>query len=287
MGRMGPKKDSTAVRECGDGCKRNYGGESGAGKSEAHCAAGKTRRTLVAREGRVGRKPIARHPSLEAGLDARWARYCVLGEAGSSVILRRGSGSNSSAEVVKDISVTRLLQRWQEGERQAADELMPLVYDELRRLARRQMRRERVDLSLQATGLVHEAYVRLVDAEVAWQDRVHFFALAARAMRRVLVDRARARGRAKRGGGVTMVTWDERQRGVTNRGFDLLDLNETLQRLEAVDRRKCEVIELHFFGGLTYEEMAGALKVSEATVHRELRFAKAWLYKELRQRERA
>jgi len=162
---------------------------------------------------------------------------------------------------------------------------MPLVYDELRRIARRQIRRERVDLSLQATGLVHEAYVRLVDADVAWQDRVHFFALAARAMRRVLVDRARARDRAKRGGGATMVILDDHQQGVTNRAFDLLDLDEALQRLEAVDRRKCEVIELHFFGGLTYEEMGAALKISEATVHRELRFAKAWLYKELQQRE--
>jgi RNA polymerase sigma factor (TIGR02999 family) len=187
--------------------------------------------------------------------------------------------------VIKDNSVTLLLRRWQEGERQAADELMPLVYDELRRLARRQIRREDLNLSLQATGLVHEAYVRLVDAEVSWQDRVHFFALAARAMRRVLVDRARARRRAKRGGGATMVTLDEQKQDVAKRAFDLLELDESLERLEAMDHRKCEVIELHFFGGLTYEEIAGALKVSEATVHRELRFAKAWLFKELRLRE--
>ncbi len=189
--------------------------------------------------------------------------------------------------MVNHNSVTQLLRRWQEGEKQAADELMPQVYSELRRLARRQIRRERVDLSLAATGLVHEAYVRLVDAEVSWHDRVHFFALAARAMRRVLVDRARARGRAKRGGGATMVTLDEQRQAVPGRAFDVLDLDEALQRLEALDRRKCEVVELHFFGGLTYEEIAGALKVSEATVHRELRFAKAWLYKELQRREQA
>jgi RNA polymerase sigma factor (TIGR02999 family) len=194
---------------------------------------------------------------------------------------------SSSPEVIKDNSVTQLLQRWQGGERQAADELMPLVYGELRRLARRQIRRERINLSLQATGLVHEAYVRLVDAEVAWQDRVHFFALAARAMRRVLVDRARARHRAKRGGGATMVTLDEQQQHVPGRAFDLLGLDETLKRRETRDRRKCDVIELHFFGGLTYQEIAEALKISEATVHRELRFAKAWLYKELQLRETA
>jgi RNA polymerase sigma factor (TIGR02999 family) len=186
--------------------------------------------------------------------------------------------------LANDNSVTQLLRRWQGGEQKAADELMPLVYGELRRMARRQIRRERVDLTLQATGLVHEAYVRLVDAEVAWQDRVHFFALAARAMRHVLVDRARARRRAKRGGDATMVTLDD-QHGAAQRTFDLLDLDEALRRLQAVDRRKCEVIELHFFGGLTYEEIGGALKISEATVHRELRFAKAWLFKELRQRE--
>jgi RNA polymerase sigma factor (TIGR02999 family) len=183
-------------------------------------------------------------------------------------------------------SVTQLLRRWQCGERQAVDELMPLVYGELQRLARRQIRREGVNLSLQATGLVHEAYVRLVDADVAWQNRAHFFALASRAMRHVLVDRARARRRAKRGGGATMVTLDERQVNVASRAFDLLDLEAALQRLEAMDRRKCEVIELHFFGGMTYPEIAGSLRISEATVHRELRFAKAWLYKEL-QRERA
>jgi RNA polymerase sigma factor (TIGR02999 family) len=189
--------------------------------------------------------------------------------------------------VLRDNSVTQLLRRWQEGERQAADELMPRVYGELRRLARRQIRRERLDLSLDATGLVHEAYVRLVDAGVAWHDRVHFFALAARAMRHVLVDRARARGRAKRGGAATMVTLDEQRQAAPKCAFDLLDLDEILRRLEAMDPRKCEVIELHFFGGMTYEEMAGALKISEATVHRELRFAKAWLFKELQRRETA
>jgi RNA polymerase sigma factor (TIGR02999 family) len=188
--------------------------------------------------------------------------------------------------VAKDNSVTQLLHRWQEGEQQAAEELVPLVYGELQRLARRQIRREPVHLSIQATGLVHEAYVRMVSADVAWHDRVHFFALAARTMRRVLVDKARARNRAKRGGGVTMVTLDEQQQGAVKGGVDLLDLDEVLQRLEAMDRRKSAVVELHFFGGLTYEEIAESLKISEATVHRELRFAKAWLHKELqRQRE--
>lgn len=208
----------------------------------------------------------------------------VWGEAGRTVPPSLTSARVASAEVIKDNSVTQLLRRWQGGDQRAADELVPLVYGELRQLARRQMRRERVDLSLQATGLVHEAYVRLVDADVAWHDRVHFFALAARIMRRVLVDRARARNRAKRGGGVTMVTLDEEQQGALNGPVDLLDLDETLRRLEAMDGRKSAVVEMHFFGGLTYQEIGEALKISEATVHRELRFAKAWLHKELQRR---
>ena len=190
--------------------------------------------------------------------------------------------------MTKDNSVTQLLRRWQGGEQRAADELVPLVYGELQRLARRQIRRERVNLSIQATGLVHEAYVRMVGADVEWHDRVHFFSLAARIMRRVLVDRARARNRAKRGGGATMVTLDEQQQGAAKRAVDLIELDEILQRLETMDRRKSAVVDLHFFGGLTYGEIAESLKVSEATVDRELRFAKAWLHKELQQqREKA
>lgn len=180
-------------------------------------------------------------------------------------------------------SVTRLLQEWRTGDKQALDQLMPLVYDQMRRLAARCLRDERSDHTLRATALVHEAYLRLVDAEVDWQDRVHFFAVAARILRHILVDHAKAHGREKRGGGAQKVSLDEAILVGPQASAGILDLDLALQRLAAQDERKSEIVELLCFGGLTYDETAAALKISPATVHRELKMAKAWLHRELTQ----
>ncbi len=178
--------------------------------------------------------------------------------------------------------ISQLLLAWRRGDRTALDRLLPLIYDELHQLARRQMREERPDHTLQTTALVHEAYLRLCGADVAWEGRVHFLAVAAQAMRRVLVDHARARGRAKRGAGAASITLDEGLAPASARGPDLVALDEAIDRLSTFDERKARVIELHYFGGLTYDETGTALGVSAATVDRELRLAKAWLYQELR-----
>ena len=182
--------------------------------------------------------------------------------------------------------VSRLLDAWRGGEDSALERLMPLVYDELHALAHRQLRSEREGHTLQTTALLHEAYLRLMGADVPWEGRVHFFAVAARAMRRVLVDHARGLHREKRGAGAMPVTLDENlaSRG---RGSDLLDLDEALERLAARDERKARAIELHYFGGLEYSEIGQALGISEATVHRDLRMARAWLQRELGGAERA
>jgi RNA polymerase sigma factor (TIGR02999 family) len=179
--------------------------------------------------------------------------------------------------------VTSLLQQWSSGNKEALDQLMPLVYDQLRKLASRCLRDERADHTLRATALVNEAYLRLVDANVAWQDRVHFFAISARLLRRILVDHARAHNRQKRGGGAEMVELDEAVMIGPNASSGLLDLDEALQRLAAHDSRKSEIVELLFFGGLTYDEAAAALNISPATLHRDLVMAKAWLHRELAQ----
>jgi RNA polymerase sigma factor (TIGR02999 family) len=179
--------------------------------------------------------------------------------------------------------VTSLLQQWGSGNKEALDQLMPLVYDQLRKVASRCLRDERSDHTLRATALVNEAYLRLVDADVAWQDRVHFFAISARLLRRILVDHAKSHNRQKRGGGVAMVELDEAVMIGPNPPSGLLDLDEALQRLAEHDSRKSEIVELLFFGGLTYDEAAAALKISPATLHRELVMAKAWLHRELAQ----
>jgi RNA polymerase sigma-70 factor (ECF subfamily) len=158
---------------------------------------------------------------------------------------------------------------------------MPLVYDQLRRLASRSLRSERPGHTLRATALVHEAYLRLADAGGDWQDRVHFYAVAARVMRNILVDYAKSAKRQKRGGGAVHVDLDEAVLVDPSAAPGLPDLDESLGRLEVHDPRKSKVVELLFFGGLTYEETAAALGISEATVHRELKMAKAWLYRDL------
>lgn len=177
--------------------------------------------------------------------------------------------------------VTRLLQQWSGGNKQALDELMPVVYDQLRRLAASYLRSENRDHTLRATALVNEAYVRLVGANVNWQDRVHFFAVSARILRRILVDHAKSNNRQKRGGEFEKIPIDEAILVGPQADKGILELDDALQRLAAQDSRKSELVELLFFGGLTYDEAAAALKISPATVHRELTLAKAWLYRDL------
>ena len=179
--------------------------------------------------------------------------------------------------------VTRLLQEWGGGNKAALDELMPVVYQQLRKLASICLRSERPDHTLRATALVHEAYLRLVDADVAWQDRVHFFAVSARLLRRILVDHAKANRRQKRGGGAETLSLDEAVMIGPQSTGGIVELDSALQRLAAHDPRKSDIIELLCFGGLTYDEAAAALKISPATVHRELTMAKAWLHRELTQ----
>lgn len=188
-----------------------------------------------------------------------------------------GSGSTSAEEV------TVLLRRWSDGDEQALDRLMPLVYDQLRGVAHRRLEGERTGHTLQTTALVHEAYARIADADLRWEDRAHFFALAARTMRRILVDYARARMAAKRGGDEDPVSLDELSVELPDEGREanVVALHEALELLEAQDERKARVIEAHIFGGLTYEETGKALGISAATVDRDLRIAKAWLAREL------
>ena len=178
--------------------------------------------------------------------------------------------------------VTELLLAWNQGDEAALERLIPIVHVELRRLARRQMRRERKSHTLQTTALVNEVYLRLVDVNrVRWQDRTHFFAMSARLMRRVLVDHARSRKYQKRGGNAIRVTLTSSMTLATDRGADLVALDDALTALTEFDARKGRVVELRFFGGLTVEETAQALGVSAETVMRDWRMAKAWLHKEL------
>ncbi|MFY9644690.1 MAG: sigma-70 family RNA polymerase sigma factor [Terriglobales bacterium] len=179
--------------------------------------------------------------------------------------------------------VTRLLREWGGGNKAALDELMPVVYQQLRKLASICLLSERPDHTLRATALVHEAYIRLVDADVAWQDRVHFFAVSARLLRRILVDHAKANRRQKRGGGAETISLDEALVIGPQTVGGIADLDDALKRLAVHDQRKSEIVELLCFGGLTYDEAAAALKISPATVHRELKMAKAWLHRELTQ----
>lgn len=178
--------------------------------------------------------------------------------------------------------ITGLLRSWSDGDDSALARLMPLVYDELRRLAHGHMSVERPDHTLQTTALIHEAYLRLAAYRpVRWQERVQFFALAAQLMRRILVDHARARARRKRGGGAILVALDEAAVLSPERSRELLALDEALIRLAAVDPRKGRVVELRFFGGLSNEEIAEALKISTKTVSRDWQMAEAWLRREL------
>ncbi|PYJ67898.1 MAG: RNA polymerase subunit sigma-70 [Verrucomicrobia bacterium] len=186
------------------------------------------------------------------------------------------------APSVSQQRVTELLVRWSEGDDAALAELMPLVYEELRRLAHRQMAAERTGHTLQTTALVNEAYLRLADqTNPNWQSRAHFFAVAARAMRQILVSYARSNRAQKRGGGAFKVELDEAALVSPEESQEIVDLHEALERLATLDSRKAQVVELKYFGGLNYEEMAEVLKISPVTARRDWRFAKAWLYTEL------
>ena len=208
-----------------------------------------------------------------------------------------GTAGRNNMKEPPDGRVTQLLINWAAGDQRALNELMPLVYGELRRLAERQLRDERPNHTLQRTGLVHEAYLRLISQQgVSWQSRAQFIGLAAQLMRRILIDHARARRRAKRGGGVTPVSLD--QTGVvltsdeegaqvealelaSNPAVDLTAIDSALSRLEALDPKQSRIVELRFFGGLSIEETAEVVGVSPATVKREWALARAWLRREL------
>jgi RNA polymerase sigma factor (TIGR02999 family) len=176
---------------------------------------------------------------------------------------------------------TQLLTEWRSGHPQALDRLTPLVYDELRRLARGYMRAERGSHTLQATAVVHEAFLRLVQANVTLQDRAHFFALASRLMRRVLVDHAKSRTRVKRNGGAQQVLAEEPTQTALSMDVDVIALDEALESLMQLEPRLAQVIELHYFGGMTYEEIAASVGSSAATVHRDIRLARAWLINQI------
>jgi RNA polymerase sigma factor (TIGR02999 family) len=178
--------------------------------------------------------------------------------------------------------ITQLLAEWSEGNQAALDQLYPLVYNELRRLAHGYLRRERKGHTLQTTALINEAYLRLVDQKnVHWANRSHFFGISAKIMRRILIDHARRYDYAKRGGGAQRISLDEAAIVAKQRGRALLMLDEALTSLAKIDPRRSQVVELRYFGGLNNEEIAGVLKISENTVMRDWNMARAWLYQEL------
>ena len=181
-----------------------------------------------------------------------------------------------------DSDITGILHRWSNGERAALDQLTPLVYTELLRIAQTRLRHEGSGNSLQTSDLVHEAYLRLVgQASPHWRDRVHFFAVSSQIIRHILVDHARARHRERRGGGVTLLTLNESIDGTPQRSMDVMALDDALNDLARLDARQSRVVELRFFGGLEIEEVAEVLEVSRATVNRDWLSARAWLLREL------
>ncbi|HKN82303.1 MAG TPA: sigma-70 family RNA polymerase sigma factor [Pyrinomonadaceae bacterium] len=178
--------------------------------------------------------------------------------------------------------ITELLAEWSDGNQAALDELYPLVYDELHRLARRYMSRERKGHTLQTTALINEAYVRLVDQRnVHWSNRSHFFAISAQIMRRILIDHARRHAYAKRGGGLHQVSLEEAATVTPEQSLEMIRLDEALKSLAEMDPRRSRVVELRYFGGLSNEEIAGVLHVSTNTVTRDWNMARAWLYQQL------
>jgi len=195
-----------------------------------------------------------------------------------------GANPNPVSGHAGSTEVTVLLTQLAEGDEQAASRLIPLVYRELRQMAARQMRRERVDHTLQTTALVHEAYLKLVEQTPAsWQNRAHFFAVAAQVMRHILIDHARGQAREKRGGGVAVIQLDEALVFSPEQSSELLEVDAALHRLTELDPRQGKIVELRFFGGLTVDETAAVLGISPKTVKRDWSVAKAWLHGELKQ----
>lgn len=181
-----------------------------------------------------------------------------------------------------ELNVTQLLLDWSNGDRSALESLTTLIYDELRRLARHYMRRQRPGHTLQATALVGEVYIKLINTKnVNWKNRAHFFAVAAQAMRQILIDHARSHKYAKRGGGAFKVELEDVAVMAREQASDLVALDDALKSLAAIDPRKSQIVELRFFGGLTIEETAEVMKISAPTVQREWKVAKAWLYREI------
>lgn len=210
------------------------------------------------------------------------------------VLLLRDTVRNQEQETMKDsqdgpakVEVTQLLRAWGEGVDGALEQLAPLVENELHRLAHKYMSRERPGQTLQTTALVNEVYLRLIETQqVSWQNRAHFFAISARIMRRILTDFARSRNYLKRGGGSVHVTWDEAMVVSSEPDADIVAIDAALNLLAEVDPRKSQVVELRFFGGLSVEETAEVLKISQQTVMRDWKFAKAWLMRALSGEER-
>jgi RNA polymerase sigma factor (TIGR02999 family) len=185
-------------------------------------------------------------------------------------------------------NVTQILIGWGQGDKEALDKLVPLVYDELRRQAARYLRRERVGHTLQTTALINEAYLRLIDQKhVHWQNRAHFFGIAAQLMRRILVDHARTKKRAKRGGSDVRVSLTEATYVASAQDLDIVALDEALDRLAKVDPQQSKIVELKFFSGLTVEETAEVLSISPATVKRDWSMARAWLHREINSDEQS
>jgi RNA polymerase sigma factor (TIGR02999 family) len=181
------------------------------------------------------------------------------------------------------VALTQLLHSWREGEPDASERLVEAVYDELRRVAARRLATERRDHTLQPTALVNETFVRLLDAGIPWRDRVHFFAVAARAMRRILVEHARARNREKRGSGAVRVTLDGVHSATPEMSIEILALHDALEALAELDADQARVIELYYFAGMTLEEIALAVDSSRSSVHRLIRSGEAWLSVRLRE----
>ena len=227
---------------------------------------------------------------MPAALSRRVTRdgFSIDWTSNQGVNLVRKDGSNlqkipSLMAIPSRKDVTDLLIDWSKGDQEALNKLMPLVYDELHRLASRYLRHERPGHTLQTTALVHEAYLKLVDERNAnWQNRVHFFAAAAQVMRHVLVDYARSRRASKRGGDYCRLSLDEARISSEEKDADLLALNDALNNLAAIDPQQSRIVELRVFGGLTVEETAEALGISPRTVKREWSMAKAWLHKQIR-----
>ena len=179
-------------------------------------------------------------------------------------------------------NITQLLVAWNGGDKAALDQLIPIVYEELRRQASNYLRRERPGHTLQTTALIHEAYVRLVDQKnVHWQNRAQFFGIAAQLMRRILVDHARTKHRAKRGGSAVRVSLTDTTAVTKDANLDLIEIDEALNRLAKIDEQQAQIVEMRFFSGLSVEETAAALNISPATVKRDWRVAKAWLHRSL------